>query len=559
MQPTPRAPGRPSNLRRYGPVIAVIVVIAIVAVVVAATGGGGGGNGNNAAVSAGTVGKPPTLFSRDAKIDWGPNCDTRTGRVAMPSIYAPPCVAPFQGDNGGATYQGVTRDTITVAIYVNQNDPLQSAFISRAGANITPETNADQVADFTRLYAAHYELYGRKLNIVKYHANGGPTDEAAGKADAIKIATDIKPFAVFGAPTQTSAFADELAARKILCLGTCAGTYPESFTLPREPYVWQVGPQSSQSAELFAEFVGNELSGRKAVHGGNDVKDRVRTFGILHYNTLDGLYSQSYQDMVSRLAKNKAKPAADVAFTLDLTRAPELARSAIAQLKSAGVTTVILNADPIMPKYFTEEATRQGWFPEWVLGPSLFVDTAFFGRLYDQQQWVHAFGLSFLAARGQQQAQNAYNLYVWQYGKPPPSNIYEVTNFDPFLFAVGVHLAGPILTPETFQAGLFRYPVTGGGPTTPTVSRGKHGLWPGTDYGGIDDATQLWWDPNATGPDEAGNTAKGLYQYADGAKRYRPGQFPSNEAGLFDTSHAVSIFDTLPASDRPPAYPPPAH
>src|SRR5207302_1644062 len=32
---------------------------------------------------------------------------------------SPPCVAYFNGDNGGATYQGVTRDEITVAILWN--------------------------------------------------------------------------------------------------------------------------------------------------------------------------------------------------------------------------------------------------------------------------------------------------------------------------------------------------------------------------------------------------------------------------------------------------------
>jgi hypothetical protein len=557
MQSKQDRPQRPSMLRRYGPIIAVVVVVAIVAVVVAVTSGGDGGN-KKAPVSAGGVGRPPTLFSRDSKIDWGPNCDTRTGRVAIPSIYAPPCVEPFHGNNGGATSPGVTADSITIAVYVNQNDPLQQAFVSGAGANVTPEVNADQAADFARIYEAHYELYGRKLNIVKYHANGGPTDEAAAKADAIKIATDIKPFAVFGAPTQTSAFADELTARKILCIGNCAGTYPESFLLPREPYMWQFGPTSSQSAALSAELIGKELQGKNASHGGPDVQGKPRVFGILHYNTPDGQFSSSYQNFVQQLGKFKVKPAADVAFSLDLNRAPELARNAIAQLKSAGVTSVILNADPLMPKYFTQEATRQGWFPEWVLGPSLFVDTALFGRTYDAQQWPHAFGISYLAARGQQQTANAYNLYRWQYGKPPPSNIYEVTNFDPSIFGIGVHLAGPILTPETFQAGLFRYPVTGGGPTTPTLSRGSHGLWPTTDFGGIDDAVQLWWDPNASGPDEAGNRGKGLYQYADGGKRYRPGQFPRDEAGLFDTSKAVSIFETLPPSDRPPTYPSPA-
>ena len=53
----------------------------------------------------------------------------RTGKVAVPSGYAPPCVEPWKGgDNGGATAPGVTEDTITVALYQAQPDLLQQTF-----------------------------------------------------------------------------------------------------------------------------------------------------------------------------------------------------------------------------------------------------------------------------------------------------------------------------------------------------------------------------------------------------------------------------------------------
>ena len=67
MQPTHQPIRRPSNLRRYGPIVGVVVIVAIAAVVVAATSGGG--DGKKTPVSAGSVGKPPTLFSRDSNID----------------------------------------------------------------------------------------------------------------------------------------------------------------------------------------------------------------------------------------------------------------------------------------------------------------------------------------------------------------------------------------------------------------------------------------------------------------------------------------------------------
>jgi hypothetical protein len=558
MQPTPTRPRRPSTLRRYGPILAVLVVIVVVVLIVSLTGGGGS-SPKKSSVSAGGPGKPPVMFTKGSSIDWGPNCDTTTGRVKLPTIYAPPCVQPFSGDNGGATSPGVTADAITVAVYVAQPDPLQQALVGGAGATASPETNADTAVDFGKLWAAHTETYGRKVDFVKFKATGGPTDEAAAKADAIKIATDIKPFAVFGGPTQTTAFADELAARKILCLATCSVTFPDSFTSSREPYLWLFTPGSTQSATLSAEFIGKELKGGKAIHGGDAVKNKKRVFGVLHYDTADGQYAQGFQTFKEQLGKYDVKLATEISFPLDLNRAPELARSAIAQLKSAGVTSVILNADPLMPKYFTQEATRQGYFPEWVIGPSLFVDYAVFGRTYDQQQWVHAFGVSFSAARGDQKTQDAYNLYVWQYGREPQSNNYQILNLDAATLMTGAQLAGPILTPATFENGLFRAPVTGGGPTTPTISRGKHGLWPTTDWAGIDDATVVWWNPKASGVNENGNNGAGLYEFADQGKRYRPGQFPKGESGLFDPATSVLLFKEIPASDRPPVYPSPAN
>ena len=50
-------------------------------------------------------------------VDFGPTCDTDLGRIMLKSVYAPPCVEPFEGDNGGATSAGVTADEVTVVYY----------------------------------------------------------------------------------------------------------------------------------------------------------------------------------------------------------------------------------------------------------------------------------------------------------------------------------------------------------------------------------------------------------------------------------------------------------
>ena len=75
--------------------------------------------------AAGGAASGPITFdeakAQGKDVAWGPNCDTSTGKVAVPSGYAPPCVAPWKGgDNGGSTAPGVTEDTITVALYQAQ-------------------------------------------------------------------------------------------------------------------------------------------------------------------------------------------------------------------------------------------------------------------------------------------------------------------------------------------------------------------------------------------------------------------------------------------------------
>jgi hypothetical protein len=127
------------------------------------------------------------------------------------------------------------------------------------------------------------------------------------------------------------------------------------------------------------------------------------------------------------------------------------------------------------------------------------------------------------------------------------------------LFFTGVHLAGPDLTAKSFRAGLFRFPSEQ--TTTPTrlhLSWGRHGIWKTVDVTGGDDATVIWWDPNASGPDEVGRDGKGLYRYADEGKRYLPGQWPKQPVGLYDDATSITVLNSLPPEDAPPSYPSPA-
>jgi Periplasmic binding protein len=495
------------------------------------------------------------------QIAWGPNCDTTTGKVAVPSGYAPPCVAPWKGgDNGGATAPGVTKTTITVALYQAQPDLLQQAFFKNTGSDESLANERDTTQQYVDYFSAHYELYGRTIKLVTVKASGAPDDDVAAKADAIKVATEIHAFASFGGPGQTTAYADELAARGVLCVGDCVIAEPQSFLDSHAPYVWPTTASPEQASEHWAAFVGKQLAGRKAAHAGSsDLRTKRRVFGVVHYDDDAGTFAQSVKHFEQRLAGYKVKPAVTVPYALDLSTAQQDATNVIAKLKSSGVTSVILAGDPVFPTFLTKAATTQGYFPEWVVLGYAYTDTAIFGRQYDQKQWAHAFGVSLLPARTNDALDELGNLITWQTGQPPAAKTFRELVQAPLLFFTGVHLAGPHLTAQTFRDGMFRFPSSP--TTTPTrlhFSWGRHGIWQGVDYTGGDDATVIWWDPTATGPDEVGTVGKGLYRYADDGKRYLPGQWPSAPIPLFDVKTSIGVLTKLPPADQPPSYPSPA-
>ncbi|HEV7865962.1 MAG TPA: hypothetical protein VGR20_24925, partial [Acidimicrobiia bacterium] len=76
-----------------------------------------------------------------------PACDAATGRLAVPSRFAPPCV-PSVVSNRGATWAGVTPETITVAVYLDRGDVAAQALAAAAGNR----DSADEVAATYRSY-----------------------------------------------------------------------------------------------------------------------------------------------------------------------------------------------------------------------------------------------------------------------------------------------------------------------------------------------------------------------------------------------------------------------
>ena len=542
---------------RYAPLFAVAIVIALVIAVL--------GDGSNTARTRAIIGRAPVTFDEATargtagRIDWGPQCDTSLGRVAVPFWYAPPCVKPWHGNNGGATAPGVTSSEITVVSYESQPDLLQQSFFQQSGSDESLAAEFRTNQQYVDFFQSHYEMYGRKVHLIAFKATGAPDDDVAAKADAIKVATELHAFASFGGPGQTPAYAETLAAHGVLCLGDCVIAEPASFLRRNAPDVWPTLAAPEQAAEHWAAFVGRSLAGRKAIHAGDPkLRRRTRRFGIVHYDDSSGTFTRSFDHFAKLLRPYHVHIATAIPYQLDLAKAQESARTIIAELKDAHVTSVVLAGDPIFPGYLTREATAQGYFPEWVLMGYAYTDTAVFGRTYDQRQWAHAFGVSLLPTRQTDAVDEFASVVKWQSGREPIASTFRALMQSPLIFFTGVHLAGPDLTPATFRRGLFHFPAKR--PTSAPflhLSWGRHQVWHGVDWTAGDDAVVVWWDPNATGPDEVGNAGRGMYRYALHGRRYLPGEWPRN-TGLYDVRRSVTILHSLPADAVPPSYPSPA-
>ncbi len=492
------------------------------------------------------------------EVPWDDRCDTELGTVAIKWFFAPSCYAPFEGDNGGATAVGVTGETIKVVRYQGpDDDPIISYLADAVAVDDTNAEEAETLQDMFDLFGDYYELYGRTVELVVYESTGLTNDAVTARADAVRIAEDFEPFAVIGGPALTSAFADELAAREVLCIGCTPGQQPQWYA-DRDPDVWGLAIGARQSRAHATEFITKQLSGKNAEYAGDPAfQSQPRKYGLVFLESSPESATIA-DDFVGDLEANGVEISESLPYVLDPASIQASAAQIIGKLKASGITSVIFVGDGIAPRDFTKEATAQEYFPEWIIVAPALVDVTAFARTYDQAQWANAFGVTHIAARVTPEVTGYYALYEWYKGvEPPAADTIDLYMPSPSLFFSTLQAVGPNLTHQTWRNAVFAAAGTPTAISQPSLSWGEKGIWPGIDYNGVDDATLIWWDPEATGQDEIRKEGTGMYQYVDGGARYFPGEWPT-ESKLFDPDGAVDIYAVPPAGEAPPDYPSPA-
>ncbi len=494
---------------------------------------GGSTGGSSGGSTGGQTGGIRSASGNAVDFGKGPNCRSDARQVGI-SRYMPPCAQWNSRDNGGATSQGVSKDKVLIVRYVPQSDPATEAILEGAKLADDPAVVKAAYEAMFKYSNQHYQTYGREVVFQDYDAGGPPENDEQARKDAVTIATDIKPFLVWDG---TKAFGQELAARGIVCV--CTVTLSSEFYLSNPAAIWGSLPTSTEYGQVLAEYIGNRLNGKKAQFAGDELqgnparklRDKTRKFGLIY---LEGLYGKvdpegkrAADNLEKEMNKRGATLTTKIGYTYDPGRNQQDLTTMMARMNSDGITSVIMFVDPLYPILITGEATRQQYYPEWIISGSGLSDTTSAGRLYDQNQWRHALGISPLWVTWKT-AQQSMGWRETHHGNPSMAdgqegvliNIYQSV---PALIFRGIHMAGPRLTRDSFAQGMYNYPKSGGTPNTPLVFHNR--AYPTA----IKDYAEVYYDADRRGPDERTLDGTGMMMKMNAGKRYEIGRMPRGD------------------------------
>jgi len=525
--------------------------------------GGGGTNGGGPGAVAGNS-QAQGVAGTNVVFGQGPNCRP-DGRQMGISLYMPPCADWVPGtDNGGATADGVTGTQVKIIRWLGQLDDATKAILQ---ANKLSDDDATIENDFKALfsYSNHYfETYGREVVFEDFQASAPSPNQEAMIADAAVIA-DKHPFAVIEgnpAAAMPTVLARELGARGVLCL--CTTSLTTSF-YQDNPNIMATGlPTGTDYCNFAAEYIGKRLAGKDAIYAGDELnplqgfQKKPRVFGLLYVNGALGVHDPELEkvrtDCDAAFAQYGVSFAAHVSYIYDPGKNQSDVQNMISQLKANGVTTVVPIVDPLSPILITPEATRQNYFPEWFITGTGLSDTTTAGRLYDQNQWRHAFGMTPLWVtwidRKIGAVYRAYHDAQRQAADGSEGVLIEVYGARIGTLFRGIHMAGPNLNYDTFRQGMYAYPATpvGGG----TAAHPYLFVTPDSPTD-IKDFAEAYYDVTQQGNDERGQAGTGMMMKTDNGARYQLGQWPSDDPHVYQGTEkgALAVSDHSDAGDPP--------
>jgi hypothetical protein len=502
-------------LKGYAPLVVLVAALVVMVAVVPSK------------VPAGLAtigdGEATEVASGESASGWNDTVTACPGAQVVDLGYSPPCFA-FAGDNGGETARGVTGDTIKVTYRVT-SDPNLLLLLGQLGGVPLDESNDEIYRTMEALVEwanANFQFYGRRIELVRYDGRGQILPEFTGAGqdaatnDSIKVANEIGAFADLTGITQP--YADALARNQVVAIG--APYMSREWYLDHRPYAWSIVPDCTITAEASATYANGRLFGREAAHAGDELAAEERSLAVIAPNNLE--YQQCVDTFEEQIGAEGNEVSLRLDYTLDPAQLKTQAASLMAKLKDEGTTSVSCACDPVMQMYLGQEATAIGYYPEWLIAGVGFIDWDLGGQIISKnapEQWVRAFGGSPSSAPVPPERSIAHAAYS-TVRDDQPSLLVEELFHELLVLAIGIQMAGPELTPDTFETGLFSYP--GGTGQTGTWDFGPEHYTP------ITDIREIWWDPDAI---SAFNGEPGTY--LDNGQRYTQTDIPEGDPEVF--------------------------
>ena len=495
----------------------------------------------------------------------GPGVPPPKGRGGNPSVYrcvgnpprqtedpqAPPCVPYFEGDNFGATYQGVTGDEIRLLIYLDGGINYISG--SDGGTdNVAPSgvyydlfqaPDPDEpehllvrgMRGWQTYFNDRFQTYNRRVHFFVYLSGWStPRTPENRKADAADNYLKIKPFAVLSGSTEGAEddYLEAMAKKGVLNFGSF-GVRPESFFQRYPKLIWGFQPSIQVEVDEYAKYVFKKVVNQNSVLAGGTLNNRARKIGMVRTSDKNwpglvqaaDLLKQRVQECGGQIAQESIFKtcclAQDNSEASEGRTDTQEAAADMATFQREGVTTILWPGG--ISGNYGKAAQALGYAPEWVLmgdrvmegnNPQrLAQNTAVFdGRAVIVTPEVYTPALE------QQRCFQAYREADQELSKP---NVNYVCEYYRNLFQLftGIQVAGPRLGPTSIDKGFHAIPdLPSKGPETPACFYN-----PG-DYTCVKDAQVEIWDAQGAPP---GDNRPGCWRAIEGGRRYLRGEWPA--------------------------------
>ncbi len=428
------------------------------------------------------------------------------GKLQIPwSKYSPICEPKWNGDNGGATSNGVTASSINLSYRYATTSQLSLLYAVVHPNVIGTNDQAVQTMNaYISLFNKEFELYGRKVNLEKFVGRGNFISEDQGgglveaKEDAVYVAHNLNAFADMSLVDASSTYGQDLANQGVVTSSIYENS--QDYYTQNAPYAYSPGPNCSNGAIAGAALAAKSVYGLPATNVGDaNLKGLPGKIAIIYQDTPQWITCADETANYMETKYGLPKPLM-LAYAFNVSEFSQEAASMMAQLKTSGVTSVICSGcDPVTPAFLFPAADNQNYHPEWILS-ELFSNGLTmadgYGTLYPQDQMDHVvgFGIPTPQLTADQEAYQAYLKTGSPLSELAPSYPYIYASLLQFYDAL--QSAGPDLTPLTFEEGMFN----ARGDLQNSLPGGNYGPWsfgknifdPVSGFGIVA------WDPNAT-------------------------------------------------------------